>query len=93
MTDKELTLIREAAFSSPELSSNTQGCRHGRLYQDLDHHVPDCSIWAIEGDCIDCTHPNWVALLEIEKGWVKCVLDLSAAFFPWRRLSILKVEE
>ena len=48
MTDKELTLIREAAFSSPELSSNTQGCRHGRLYQDLDHHVPDCSIWAIE---------------------------------------------
>ena len=45
MTGRELTLIREAPFSSPELSSNTQGCRHGRLYQDLDHHVPDCSIW------------------------------------------------
>ena len=47
MTDKELTLIREAAFSSPGLSSNTQGCRHGKLYQHLDHHVPDCSIWAV----------------------------------------------
>ena len=48
MTGNELTLIREASFSSPELSSNMQGCSNGRLYQDFIHHVPISSTWAIE---------------------------------------------
>ena len=93
MTGKELTLIREAAFSSPELSSNTQGCRHGQGVPRLGSPRPGLFHMGYRSDCIDCTHPDWVALLQIENGWVKRGLDLSAAFFPWWRLSILKVEE
>lgn len=64
MIGDELTLIREASFSSPELSSNMQGCCNGQIVPRLDSPRPEFFHMGYRSECDGPTHTDRFPMLE-----------------------------